>query len=67
MTLRSASSALCATFRRLARDERGNALALIAFGLPFLIGCAGLAVDTIQWVYAKRNLQSAVDAAASTK
>ena len=64
MTLRSASSALCATFRRLARDERGNALALIAFGLPFLIGCAGLAVDTIQWVYAKRNLQSAVDAAA---
>ena len=60
MTLRSAIT----TLRRLLRDERGNALALVAFGLPFLIASAGLAVDTIQWVYAKRDLQSAVDAAA---
>jgi hypothetical protein len=60
MTLRSA----IATFRNLLRDDRGNVMTLIAFVLPLMIGCAGLAVDTIQWVYAKRDLQSAVDAAA---
>ena len=52
------------TFQRLLRDERGNTLVLMAFALPLLIGCAGLAVDTIQWVFAKRQLQSTADAAA---
>ena len=52
------------TVQRLLRDERGNTLALMAFALPLLIGCAGLAVDTIQWVFAKRQLQSTADAAA---
>jgi len=50
--------------RILSRDQRGNALALTALAMPLLIGCAGLAVDTIQWTYAKRDLQAAVDAAA---
>jgi len=50
--------------RHLLREERGNALALTALAMPLLIGCAGLAVDTIQWTYAKRDLQGAVDAAA---
>ena len=50
--------------RKLLRDERGNALVLTAFAIPLLIGCAGLAVDTIQWVNSKRDLQGVVDAAA---
>jgi hypothetical protein len=60
MALRSAIHAI----RQLFRDESGNALILTALGMPLLIGAAGLAVDTIQWVYAKRDLQGAVDAAA---
>lgn len=50
--------------RRLLRDERGNVLAFTAIGLPILFGCAALAVDTAQWVFAKRELQAAADAAA---
>jgi hypothetical protein len=60
MTLRSAIPAI----RLLLGDERGNALMLTALAMPLLIGSAGLAVDTIQWVYTKRDLQGAVDAAA---
>lgn len=50
--------------RALIRDERGNVLALTAIGLPLLFGCAAIAVDTVQWAFAKRELQSAADAAA---
>ena len=46
-------------------DERGNVLALTAVGLPLILGCAALAVDTAQWVFAKRELQSTADAAAN--
>ena len=53
-----------ATLRALIRDERGNVLAMTAVGLPLLIGCAAIAVDTVQWVSAKRELQAAADAAA---
>src|SRR5262245_37573443 len=60
MSLRSAILAV----RQLLHEERGNALAMVAFSMPLLIGSAGLAVDTIQWVYTKRDLQAAVDAAA---
>jgi Flp pilus assembly protein TadG len=48
----------------LLRDERGNVLALAAVGLPIMLGCAALAVDTVQWVFAKRELQAAADSAA---
>ena len=60
MTLRRATATLTA----LLRDERGNVLALAAVGLPIILGCAALAVDTVQWVFAKRELQAAADAAA---
>jgi hypothetical protein len=49
---------------RLLRDERGNVLAMTAVALPLIIASAGLAVDTAQWVFAKRNLQAAADSAA---
>src|SRR4029453_12537720 len=55
---------LAAILRSLVADERGNVLAMTAVGIPLLLGCAGLAVDTIQWVSAKRELQAAADAAA---
>ena len=60
MTLRRVT----ATLRALLADDRGNVLALAAIGLPIFLGCAALAVDTVQWVFAKRDLQSTVDAAA---
>ena len=53
-----------ALVRSLVADEGGNVLALTAAGLPLLLGCGALAVDTAQWVMAKRELQSAADAAA---
>lgn len=53
-----------ATLRALVKDERGNVLALTAIGLPLLFGCAAIAVDTVQWAFAKRELQAAADAAA---
>ncbi len=45
-------------------DDRGNALALAAIMLPLLVGSAGLAVDTTQWVLTKRQIQQAADSAA---
>jgi hypothetical protein len=49
---------------RLLRDQRGNVLAMTAVALPLIIASAGLAVDTAQWVFAKRSLQAAADSAA---
>ncbi len=45
-------------------NRRGNALIIVATGLPVLIGGAGFAVDTAQWYMWKRELQHAVDQAA---
>src|SRR5579884_2491002 len=50
--------------RSLWRDSRGNTLAIAAACLPMIIGCAGLASDTIQWTLWKRQLQRAADSAA---
>jgi Flp pilus assembly protein TadG len=50
--------------RRLARDTSGNAVMLMAIGIPALIGAAGLAVDFSQWYLWKRELQLATDQAA---
>lgn len=50
--------------RQLCRDQGGNVIAMVAVGMPVLIGCAGLAIDTTQWVLARRQLQATVDAAA---
>lgn len=55
---------LLRSFKLLARNDRGNVLILTAMGLPILIGGAGFGVDTAQWYLWKRELQTAVDAAA---
>lgn len=49
---------------RLGRDEGGNALMLMALGMPVLIGSSGFAVDLAQWYVWKRELQYAVDQSA---
>jgi len=51
-------------FRKLWRDKRGNALLIMGAALPMIVGCAGLASDTIQWTLWKRQLQRAADSAA---
>lgn len=55
---------LSRTIRPLRRDERGNVLLLTAMSMPIIIGGAGFGVDTAQWYLWKRELQTAVDAAA---
>lgn len=50
--------------KRLLKDKRGNALVIGGAALPFLVGAAGLATDTVQWVLWKRQLQRAADSAA---
>jgi hypothetical protein len=49
---------------KLWRDRRGNALIIAGAALPFVVGAAGLATHTIQWVVWKRELQRAADSAA---
>lgn len=49
---------------RLRDCKSGNALIIVATGMPVLIGGAGFAVDTAQWYMWKRELQHAVDQAA---
>jgi len=48
----------------LRRCESGNAVMLVALGLPVLLGGTGLAVDTAQWYMWKGELQYAADQAA---
>jgi len=50
--------------RKLWKDRRGNALVIAGAALPVVVGGAGLATDTIQWVLWKRELQRAADSAA---
>ena len=56
------------TIRRILADLRdnksGNAIMLVALGMPVLIGTSGLAVDSAQYYMWKRDLQFAVDSAA---
>ena len=51
-------------FRKLLKDRRGNVLAIACAAMPVVVGCAGLATDTIQWTLWKRQLQRAADSAA---
>ena len=51
-------------FKRLWNDRRGNALLLAGAAMPLIIGSAGIATDTIQWVTTKRLLQRTADSAA---
>lgn len=50
--------------KRLRRCRSGNAVMIVAMGMPLFIGAAGLAVDTAQWFLWKRELQHSVDQAA---
>lgn len=49
---------------RLRKNKKGNALIIVATGIPVLVGGAGFAVDIAQWYMWKRELQHAVDQAA---
>lgn len=49
---------------KLRRCTSGNALIMVAGGLPALVGGAGFATDVAQWYMWKRELQFAVDQAA---
>ncbi len=49
------------TMRELKRSTSGNAVMLVALGMPALIGSSGLAVDFSQWYLWKREIQFAVD------
>jgi len=51
-------------FTRLWNDRRGNALMIAGVAMPLVVGAAGLATDTIQWVLWTRELQRAADSAA---
>lgn len=50
--------------REFLRDRQGSVLVIVGACLPLIIGCAGLATDTIQWTLTKRQLQRAADSAA---
>ncbi|MEO6248382.1 MAG: pilus assembly protein TadG-related protein [Sphingomicrobium sp.] len=49
---------------RIWQNRRGNVIIIMGAMLPLVIGCAGLATDTIQWTLWKRQLQRAADSAA---
>lgn len=46
---------------RLRSNTSGNAILLVAIGIPMLIGAGGAAVDITQWYTWKRELQNATD------
>src|SRR3954453_20604875 len=50
--------------RKLLKNRRGSVLAIACAAMPLIIGCAGLATDTIEWTLWKRQLQRAADSAA---
>ena len=52
------------SIKRLLKDRRGNALVMVGASIPLVVGAAGLATDTVQWVTWKRELQRAADSAA---
>jgi Flp pilus assembly protein TadG len=62
------SPKLAGRLRRLARrifpDQRGNVAMVVAAVFPLLIGAAGLAVDGVEWIMQKRQIQAAADGAA---
>ena len=51
-------------FERLAKSTSGNAMMIVAFGMPALLGAAGYAVEMAQLYAWKRELQHSVDQAA---
>jgi hypothetical protein len=58
------TKALSRLMRKLVPDQRGNVALIVAAVFPLLIGAAGLAVDGVEWVLQKRQIQAATDSAA---
>lgn len=50
--------------RRILPDQRGNIAMIVAAVFPLLIGAAGLAIDGVEWIMQKRQIQAAADGAA---
>jgi Flp pilus assembly protein TadG len=50
--------------KSLLRSDRGNVLMIGAAAMPLLMGSAGLAIDTIQLAFWKRQIQRAADSGA---
>jgi hypothetical protein len=50
--------------RKLRHNQRGNVAMVVAAVFPLLIGAAGLAVDGVEWIMQKRQIQAAADGAA---
>ena len=50
--------------RRIFPDQRGNVAMVVAAVFPLLIAGAGLAVDGVEWIMQKRQIQAAADGAA---
>src|SRR5689334_17263507 len=55
---------ICGRLLRMLPDQRGNVAMVVAAVFPLLIGAAGLAVDGVEWVMQKRQIQAAADGAA---
>lgn len=53
-----------AALRRLPRDHSGSAAILVGLTLPVLVGFGMLSIDVGAWYWYRRDLQTAVDAAA---
>jgi len=50
--------------RGILPDQRGNIALVVAAVSPLLIGAAGLAIDGVEWITQKREIQAAADGAA---
>jgi hypothetical protein len=59
------TKALSSLTGKLLPDQRGNVALIAAAVFPLLIGAAGLAVDGVEWVLQKRQIQAAADSAAT--
>ena len=68
MSARSVSTKLNgkirSALRRIFPDQRGNVAMVVAAVFPLLIAGAGLAVDGVEWIMQKRQIQAAADGAA---
>jgi Putative Flp pilus-assembly TadE/G-like len=69
MPVRAISTDLATKIRRRLRqifpDQRGNVAMVVAAVFPLLIAAAGLAVDGVEWIMQKRQIQAAADGAAT--
>jgi Flp pilus assembly protein TadG len=58
------SSKCLAKLRALLKSQAGAVAVYVGLTIPLFVGAGGLAVDVTGWYRAKRNIQSAADAAA---